>query len=102
MAFPSLSSRASVRLPSPHRPRVEQISPNKFMISRCTTAAFTLSRVPLDFVVMCQLAQGLEQPPVAFDRLRDLQRGHRRQYLVAKLVNTGTPKSRSMASMFSS
>src|SRR3972149_1012056 len=59
MAFPALSSRASVRLPSPHRPRVEQISPNKFMISRCTTAAFTLSRVPLDFVVMCQLAPGL-------------------------------------------
>ena len=46
MAFPSLSSRASVRLPSPHRPHVEQISPNKFMISRCTTAAFTLSRYP--------------------------------------------------------
>jgi hypothetical protein len=36
-----------------------QISPNKFMISRCTTAAFTLSRVPLDFVVKCQLAPGL-------------------------------------------
>jgi len=36
-----------------------QISPNKFMISRCTTAAFTLSRVPLGFVIMCQLAPGL-------------------------------------------
>jgi len=46
VVFPSLSSRASVRLPSPHRPHVEQISPNKFMISRCTTAAFTLSRYP--------------------------------------------------------
>src|SRR3990167_5588912 len=59
MAFPSLSSRASVRLPSSHKPHAGQISPNKFMISRCTTAAFTLSRVPLGFVVMCQLAPGL-------------------------------------------
>jgi len=31
MVFPSLSSRASVRLPSPHRPHVEQISPAKNM-----------------------------------------------------------------------
>jgi len=41
------------------RRRAGQISPNKFMISRCTTAAFTLSRVPSGFVVMCQLAPGL-------------------------------------------
>jgi hypothetical protein len=44
-----------------HRPgaRAEQISPNKNMRLRCTTAAFTLSAEPSGFVVWCQLARRL-------------------------------------------
>ena len=37
----------------------EQISPNKNMRFRCTTAAFTLSAEPSGFVVWCQLARRL-------------------------------------------
>ena len=53
VTYPSLSSRASVRLPSPHKLHVEQISPNKNMSLQCTTAAFTLSAVPSGFVIWC-------------------------------------------------
>jgi hypothetical protein len=46
MAVPSLSEWASVRLPWSPSPQARQISPNKNMNCRCTTAAFTLSPVP--------------------------------------------------------
>jgi hypothetical protein len=40
---------------APHRPGA-QISPGKDANCRCTSAAFTVGRVPLGFAVMCQLA----------------------------------------------
>lgn len=40
-----------------HHRYLAQISPNKNMSFRCTTAAFTLSAVTLGFVVLCQLAR---------------------------------------------
>jgi hypothetical protein len=38
------------------RPLARQISPNKNMNYQCTTAAFTLSPVPVGFVIWCGLA----------------------------------------------
>jgi hypothetical protein len=40
-------------------PHGKQISPDKNVNFPCTTAAFTLPPEPADFVVLCQLAQGL-------------------------------------------
>jgi hypothetical protein len=51
-ADPSGSSRTAVA-----GALAAQISPNKSMRFRCTTAAFTLSAEPLGFVVWCQLAR---------------------------------------------
>jgi len=46
VAYPHLSVWASVRLPWPDQPHVEQISPDKDVNFRYTTAAFTLSPEP--------------------------------------------------------
>ena len=40
-------------------PHGKQISPDKNVNFPCTTAAFTLPPEPAGFVVLCQLAQGL-------------------------------------------